>query len=84
MLANYGLPATLLQQPSAPLKERPDFIAGYREGLADRKRITEHEEVERLAAPNAKRLPDIPAGPTVRQNTDGSRWYLPQGGEVEA
>jgi hypothetical protein len=29
-----------------PLKERPDFIAGYTEGLADRKRITEHEEAE--------------------------------------
>jgi hypothetical protein len=23
-------------------------------------------------------LPDIPAGSTVRQNTDGSWWYLPQ------
>jgi hypothetical protein len=27
-----------------------------------------------------KRLPDIPAGSTVRQNTDGSWWYLPQVG----
>ena len=25
-------------------------------------------------------LPDIPAGSTVRQNTDGSWWYLPQVG----
>ena len=44
----------LLDQPVAegvlPLKERPDFIAGYREGLADRRRITECEEAERPAA----------------------------------
>ena len=33
-----------------PLKERPDFIAGYREGLADRRRIIECEEAERPAA----------------------------------
>ena len=41
----------LLAQPVAegvlPLKERPDFIAGYREGLADRRRIIECEEAER-------------------------------------
>jgi hypothetical protein len=46
-------PAALAQpEPVAPrpLKERPDFIAGYREGLADRKRITEHEEAERPPA----------------------------------
>jgi hypothetical protein len=44
-----------------PLKERPDFIAGYTEGLADRKRITEHEEAERPPAnqpvPVSERLP---------------------------
>ena len=43
-----------LAQPAAegvlPLKERPDFIAGYREGLADRRRIIECEEAERPAA----------------------------------
>ena len=33
-----------------PLKGRPDFIAGYREGLADRRRIIECEEAERPAA----------------------------------
>jgi hypothetical protein len=30
-----------------PLKERPDFIAGYGEGLADGRRIIEREEAER-------------------------------------
>jgi hypothetical protein len=41
----------LLAQPVAePLKERPDFIAGYREGLADGRRIIEREESERPAA----------------------------------
>jgi hypothetical protein len=43
--------AALAEQPvgEGPLKERPDFIAGYREGLADRRRIIEHEEAERPA-----------------------------------
>ena len=40
-----------LAQPAAegvlPLKERPDFIAGYGEGLADGRRIIEREEAER-------------------------------------
>ena len=44
----------LLAQPVAegalPLKERPDFIAGYKEGLADGRRIIECEEAERPAA----------------------------------
>ena len=48
-------------EPPRPLKERPDFIAGYREGLADRKRITEHEEAERRPTiepvPVSERLP---------------------------
>jgi hypothetical protein len=43
--------AALAEQPvgDKPLKERPDFIAGYREGLADRRRIIEHQEAERSA-----------------------------------
>jgi hypothetical protein len=46
-----------------PLKERPDFIAGYREGLADRKRITEHEEAEQ--PPTALAQPE-PVAPTIQ------------------
>ena len=45
----------LLDQPAAvgvlPLKERPDFIAGYGEGLADGRRIIEREEAERRPTP---------------------------------
>ena len=41
----------LLARPAAvgvlPLKERPDFIAGYGEGLTDGRRIIEREEAER-------------------------------------
>jgi hypothetical protein len=54
--------ATLAQpepEPPRPLKERPDFISGYREGLADRKRITEHEEAERRPI-----IQPVPVAPT--------------------
>ena len=53
----------LLARPAAvgvlPLKERPDFIAGYGEGLADGRRIIEREEAERRAA-----VPPVAEGPT--------------------
>jgi hypothetical protein len=55
-------PADSLVAPR-PLKERPDFIAGYREGLADRKRITEHEEAEQ--PPTALAQPE-PVAPTIQ------------------
>jgi hypothetical protein len=58
VLARWGQPAQPVGE--GPLKERPDFIAGYREGLADRRRIIEHEEAERPAA-----LAEQPVGPEV-------------------
>jgi len=42
--------ATLLQQPSAPLKERPDFIAGYRAGLIDGRFSEAQERAQRIDA----------------------------------
>jgi hypothetical protein len=60
--------AALAEQPVAegPLKERPDFIAGYREGLADKRRIIEHEEAER----SANALAEQPVGPTDEELED--------------
>jgi hypothetical protein len=73
---NEGLPiaewiatarAALAADPvgEGPLKERPDFIAGYREGLADRKRITEYEEAERRPAALTEPVGDGPTDALV-------------------
>jgi len=57
--------AVLEATPAAPLKERPDFIAGYREGLADGRRIVEHEDAAIRAA-----LEAVPEGPSLEEVTD--------------
>ena len=42
----------LASQPQqAPLKERPDFVAGYDAGLADGRRIAEREQAAQPVAP---------------------------------
>jgi hypothetical protein len=73
--AGSALHFALAEQPvgEGPLKERPDFIAGYREGLADRRRIIEHEEAERPTA-----LAEQPVGPTDEELRDLWSWSAGQ------
>ena len=74
--ADIARARALLAQPVAegvlPLKERPDFIAGYGEGLADGRRIIEREEAER----------PTPQPPADGEAAELQRWGVDHGAQL--
>ena len=73
----YGDDAQPVAEGVLPLKERHDFIAGYREGLADGRRIIECEEAERPTPQPVAVSERLPGPKDV--NEDGEVWIIEEG-----